>query len=44
MASRLHSSNTLVDGMEGVTYGDQQQDRKRELEDKIKVAGCSARA
>ena len=37
MTDRLHSSATLLEGMEGVQFGNGPTDRKRELQDKIKV-------
>ena len=38
MALRLHSCDTLVQGMEAVSYGGEKMARKRELEEKIRVA------
>ena len=34
MTNRLHSANTLTEGMEGVSFGDVKS-RKRELEQRI---------
>lgn len=44
MADRLHSSHTLLEGMNTIQFGDGQKDavtRKRELEEAIRVPQLS---